>query len=83
MERAFLGVRAMSRRRKFDWSIEHDSANCLALTLKIGNDAIPLATQDDLADAQALRVQASILIGDLIDAAIRADRRARKIAGKP
>lgn len=72
----------MSRKRKFDWSVEHDSANRLALTLKIGDDAIPLAAQDDLADAHALRVQASILIGDLIDAAIRADRRARKIAGK-
>ena len=58
----------MSRKRKFDWSVEHDSANRLALTLKIGDDAIPLAAQDDLADAHALRVQASILIGDLIDA---------------
>lgn len=72
----------MSRKRKFDWSIEHDSADGRALTLKIGNDAILLAPQDDLADAHALRVQASILIGDLIDAAIRADRRSRKIAGK-
>jgi len=72
----------MRRRRKYEWNVEVvppdtsavQSGAVWGVVVRIGEDTIPLEMQSTEADANALRVHATISVGDLIDAAVRAER---------